>query len=110
MRPGVLDTGPVDGVEFEFSGPVIEWRGPSPYYFLEIPESESEDIKFAAKGLEYWGQVPVAVEIGETDFFTALFPKGGRYLLPLKAAVRDGLGLDVGDVIDAVLRLGQSDG
>ena len=31
-------------VEFEFSAPVIEWRGPSPYYYLPVPEEESADI------------------------------------------------------------------
>jgi Domain of unknown function (DUF1905) len=75
-------------MEFEFEGPVIEWRGPAPFYFVRIPEDESADIKLAAKGLEYWGQVPVTVRIGDTTFTTALFPKDGSYLIPLKAAVR----------------------
>ena len=48
-------------MDFEFEGPVIEWRGPAPFYFLRIPEEESADIKLAAKGMEYWGQVPVTV-------------------------------------------------
>jgi hypothetical protein len=38
----------------------------------------SEDLKEAARGLVYWGQVPVHVTIGGTDFTTALFPRGGR--------------------------------
>src|SRR3954466_10427448 len=47
------DTRYMTSMDFEFEGQVIEWRGPAPYYFLAIPEEESEDIKFAAKGLEY---------------------------------------------------------
>jgi hypothetical protein len=35
-------------VDVELSGPVIEWRGPAPYYFVAIPEDESADIKEAA--------------------------------------------------------------
>jgi hypothetical protein len=89
--------------DFEFSGQVVEWRGPSPYIFIEIPADQSEDIKFAAKGLEYWGQVPVAVNVVGREFTTALFPKDGHYLLPLKLAVRTPLGLEIGQVVDVAL-------
>lgn len=93
--------------EVSFEGTVIEWRGPAPYYFVDIPEEESADIKFAARGLEYWGQVPVVVHIDGTEFFTALFPKDGRYLLPLKDAVRRPGGWEVGMVLEVVLRVGR---
>lgn len=94
-------------LDFAFRGPVVEWRGPAPYYFVAVPEEESADIKFAAKGMEYWGQVPVTVRIGDTDFTTALFPKDGRYLLPLKDVVRRAEGLDVDQVLDVSLDLGR---
>lgn len=90
-----------DEPEFEFEGPVVEWRGPAPFYFLRVPAEESEDIKLAARGIEYWGQVPVRVRIGDTEFETALFPKDGHYLVPLKVAVRKRAGIEV----DAVLRV-----
>ena len=83
--------------EFEFEGVVVEWRGPAPFYFVAVPEEESADIKFAAKGIEYWGQVPAAVRINGTEFTTALFPKDGRYLIPLKVAVRRAAGIRVED-------------
>ncbi|MGH3368687.1 MAG: DUF1905 domain-containing protein [Nocardioidaceae bacterium] len=86
-------------MDFEFEGPVIEWRGPAPFYFLRIPEEESADIKFAARGIEYWGQVPVEVRIGDVEFTTALFPKDGHYLLPLKDAVRRAEAVGVGDTV-----------
>jgi Domain of unknown function (DUF1905) len=94
-------------VDFEFEGPVIEWRGPAPYYFVAIPPDESEDIKFAAKGVEYWGQVPVMVRIGDTDFTTALFPKDGRYLLPIKDKVRKAAGIEVDQVLEVALSVGR---
>ena len=65
------------GMEFTFAGTVIEWRGPPAYYFVRILEGESGDIKLAARGIQYWGQVPVAVRINEVEFRTALFPKTG---------------------------------
>jgi len=92
-------------VEFEFPATVIEWRGPAPYYYADIPVEDSEDVKDAAKGLEYWGQVPVVVRIGDTDFTTALFPKDGRYLLPLRDAVRRAEGIELGMTLDVGMDL-----
>jgi hypothetical protein len=94
-------------MDFEFEGPVVEWRGPSPYFFVAIPEDESEDIKFAAQGLEYWGQVPVVALIDDTEFTTALFPKDGRYLLPLKDAVRRAAGIELDQVLTVSMRVGR---
>jgi hypothetical protein len=103
--PGILAA--MVFMDFEFEGPVVEWRGPAPFYFVAIPEEESADIKFAAKGVEYWGQVPVIVRIGDTEFTTALFPKDGRYLLPLKDAVRASTGIDVDRVVAVALTIGR---
>ena len=94
-------------MDFEFEGPVVEWRGPAPFYFLRIPEEESADIKQAAKGIEYWGQVPVVVRIGDTEFTTALFPKDGRYLIPLKEAVRKAAGIDLDEMLAVSLSVGR---
>lgn len=94
-------------MEFEFEGPIIEWRGPAPFYFLAVPEDESDDIKFAAKGIEYWGQVPVVVRIDDTEFTTALFPKDGRYLIPIKDKVRRAEGIEVDQVLTVSLRVGR---
>ena len=97
-------------MDFEFDGPVIEWRGPAPYYFVSIPEEDSADIKFAAKGVEYWGQVPVVVRIDDVEFGTALFPKDGRYLLPLKDVVRRATGIEVDQVVAVALNVGRQQG
>jgi hypothetical protein len=94
-------------MDFEFEGRVVEWRGPSPFYFVSVPEEESADIKFAAKGIEYWGQVPVVVRIRHTEFSTALFPKDGRYLVPLKDAVRKSAGIEVDEVLAVALNVGR---
>ena len=94
-------------MEFEFEGPVVEWRGPAPYYFVAIPAEESADIKLIAKGIEYWGQVPVTVTIKDTQFSTALFPKDGRYLLPLKDVVRKSAGIEIDEVVAVELSVGR---
>ena len=96
-------------MDLECDGPVVEWRGPAPFYFLRIPEDESADIKVAAQGIEYWGQVPVVARINGHEFTTALFPKDGVYLLPLKVAVRDRAGIDpdTDEVLSVALSVGR---
>ena len=90
-------------MEWTFGGEVIEWRGPAPYFFVPMSESDSAELKEEARSLIYWGQVPVRAVIGATAFTTALFPKDGRYLVPLKDAVRKAEGLSVGDVVTVSL-------
>ncbi|MPY55745.1 DUF1905 domain-containing protein [Streptomyces spongiae] len=85
-------------MELAFTGKVIEWRGPAPYYFVPVPDMESADIREVATMVTYgWGVIPVEARIGEVVFETSLFPKDGVYLLPLKAAVRKPQGLSAGD-------------
>jgi hypothetical protein len=95
-------------LDLEIEGPVVEWRGPAPFYFLRVSEEESGDIKVAAQGVEYWGQVPVVVRIGEVEFTTALFPKDGCYLVPLKVAVRKRAGVELGQTIVIELSVGRA--
>ena len=76
-------------MNFTFTGLMIEWRGPAPFYYAVIPDKVCEEIKAAAKQLSYgWGVIPVTATIGKTTFTTSLFPKDGGYLLPVKNAVR----------------------
>jgi hypothetical protein len=96
-------------VDLRFTGQVIEWRGPSPYYFVPVPEPETADIREVAAVATYgWGVIPVEARIGETVFATSLFPKDGGYLLPLKDAVRRTHVLSAGDdvTIEMTIRLG----
>ncbi|MCF1593008.1 DUF1905 domain-containing protein [Streptomyces muensis] len=87
-------------MELAFTGRVIEWRGPAPYYFIGVPDQESADIREVAAMATYgWGVIPVEARIGEVAFETSLFPKDGGYLLPLKKAVRAPRGLGAGDEV-----------
>lgn len=95
-------------MQFEFVGPVIEWRGPSPYYYVAVPASVSAEIHDVSASVTYgWGAIPVETRIGKTAFTTSLFPKDGRYLLPLRDAVRklEGIALDDEVRIEMCLRL-----
>ena len=95
-------------MELTFAGRVVEWRGPSPYYFVPVPDEESADIREVAALATYgWGVIPVQARIGEVAFETSLFPKDGGYLLPLRDAVRKPQGLAPGDdvSVEMIIRL-----
>ena len=93
-------------MEFDFTGRVIEWRGPSPYYYLPVPEDESADIREVAAMATYgWGVIPVVARVGDIEFETSLFPKDGGYLLPLKDAVRKPQQITDGDEITVSMSL-----
>jgi hypothetical protein len=49
----------------------------------------------------------VVARIEDTEFSTALFPKDGRYLLPLKDAVRSRIDVEVGQVVTVALSVGR---
>ena len=94
-------------MEFEFTGEIFEWRGPAPYYYVALPDDDSADLKEASAMLTYgWGVIPVVVTIGGTEWQTSLFPKDGRYLVPLKDKVRRAEGLGPGDEIEVRMTAG----
>ncbi|MEV4463673.1 DUF1905 domain-containing protein [Micromonospora echinofusca] len=85
-------------MELEFSGELWFWRGPAPWHFVTVTEDGCQELAARAAGVSYgWGMIPVAARIGQTGWRTSLFPKDGRYLVPVKAAVRRAEGLAVGD-------------
>lgn len=94
-------------MNFKFKGSMISWRGPSPFYFIPIPQGHSKKIKALAAELTYgWGVIPVAGKIGQTEFTTALIPREGVYFLPIKNQVRFDEGIELGVEISVQIRLG----
>ena len=91
----------------EFTGPIWEWRGPAPFYFVTVPEAECEMIKDISNIVTYgWGMIPVQVTLGKTVWTTSLWPKGGRYVVPLKDKVRKAEGVSDGDTVMIKLEVG----
>ncbi len=94
-------------MNLEFSGEIWFWRGPAPYYFVTVPEDECEELTAASTAVTYgWGMIPVTARIGRTGWKTSLFPKDGRYIVPVKASVRQTEGLDAGDTVTVRLAVG----
>ena len=91
----------------KFKGAMIEWRGPSPFYFVPVPVVPSKKIKAMAAQLTYgWGVIPVLGKIGKTEFSTALIPKDGLYYLPIKNAVRFAENLEIGAEVTVSISVG----
>lgn len=84
----------------EFEGEIFYWRGPAPFLFVAVPEKPSGDLKTISPIFTYgWGVIPVHVRIGKTEWKTSLFPKNGRYLVPIKKSVQEAENIGIGDSV-----------
>jgi hypothetical protein len=91
----------------EFSGTIWFWRGPAPWYFVTVPEEQSLDLEAISASVTYgWGVIPANVRIGKTEWKTSLFPQDGRYIVPIKARVREAENLELGDKVALRLQVG----
>jgi hypothetical protein len=95
-------------VNLEFSGELWFWKGPAPWHFITVTDEECAELADASPGVTYgWGMIPVTARIGVTEWTTSLFPKDGRYILPVKTRVRQAEGLELGDTVKVRLTLGR---
>lgn len=91
-------------MRLRIEGPIWYWRGPAPFHFVTVPAVESEMIHEVASVVTYgWGMIPASVTIGATTVTTALWPKDGGYIVPIKKALQDRESLGVDDVVEVVL-------
>lgn len=90
----------------EFTGPIWFWRGPAPWYFITVPEQQSSTLNAVSGLVTYgWGMIPVHVRIGSSRWKTSLFPKDGRYVVPIKASIRQAEELEEGDTVKVWLEV-----
>ena len=93
-------------MRLKFEGDIWYWRGPSPFRFVTVPEEACVALRAVAAEVTYgWGMIPVKGRIGRTVFETSLFPKDGRYVVPIKDAVRKAEGLTEGDAVTVELAI-----
>ena len=90
----------------EFKGKIFHWRGPAPFLFVAVPDKQSADIKSVSKLVTYgWGVIPVVAKVGKTKWKTSLFPKEGKYLVPIKMIVQKSEKLQEGDTVTIQLEI-----
>ena len=93
-------------VSLTFDGPIFYWKGPAPHSFVRVPPEQAEVLREAARLVSYgWGMLPVQVRIGASEWPTALFPKDGSYLVPIRASIRRAERLEEGDLVRVVLEV-----
>jgi hypothetical protein len=91
-------------MRLKFTGEIWYWRGPSPFHFVTVPDEQCAALELASRAVTYgWGMIPVTAQIGATTWTTSLFPKDGRYIVPIRTNVRRAEGLDVGDTVTVSL-------
>jgi hypothetical protein len=94
-------------MNIEFDDNIWFWKGPAPWYFVTVPAQQCHDLSAIAGAVTYgWGMIPVHARIGKTKWKTSLFPKDGRYIVPIKASVRKAEKLDEGDHVAVRLEVG----
>jgi hypothetical protein len=99
----VIDPASVRSV---FAAEVWSWRGPSPYHFVTVPEADCAALRAVAAEVSYgWGMIPVNVRLGRSSWTTSLFPKDGRYVVPLRDSIRAAEGIAAGDIVELELAI-----
>ncbi len=93
---------------FQFTATVFIYpSAAAAWYFVSVPSKDAVMIKNTVPKQRGFGSVPVYVEIDGLVFKTALFPNkyAKSYILPLKKAIREQLGIVVGDSISVSIRV-----
>lgn len=78
------------------------------WHFITVPKTESQHIRETYSAFKKgWGSLPVIVTIQKITWETSIFPdtKSGTYLLPIKAAIRRTLGIQVNDAITLKIQI-----
>lgn len=93
-------------MRLHFSGVIWYWRGPAPFHFVTVPEAEAAMIGEVSSVVTYgWGMIPASVTVGRTTVMTALWPKDGGYIVPVKKALQDREAIGVDDTVEITLEI-----
>ncbi len=95
---------------YTFSSRLWEYGGEASWVFVALPREESDEIADMVPWRPGFGSVKVDVQIGETSWSTSLFPSKelSAYVLPVKRAVREQEGVDIGDQVTITLEVVES--
>lgn len=90
---------------FDFEAELWLYPGKAGWVFVTLPEEVADRILGTAPARRGFGSIKVEVTAGTTTWSTSIFPdsKAGSFLLPVKRAVREAEGVDVGDVVGLTL-------
>lgn len=95
---------------YEFDAPLWQWqaRRADRWTFVSLPTDVADQVlEIAGHNARGFGSLRVEVAVGTTVWRTSIFPDDsqGTYVLPVKKAVRQAQGIDLGDVAHVRLTL-----
>lgn len=97
------------GKTIDFSGKLNLWKGAhASWHLVSLPTDASAKLRKKYKGLHKgWNSLKVEVKIGKSTWTTSIFydTKSGRYILPVKQAIRKAEVLYEDDTLDLKLKL-----
>lgn len=97
--------------ECRFTADLWRWDANDAWFFVTLSEEATDTVREHPVPPRGFGSVKVEVTLssdaGETTWRTSVFPdkSSGRFLLPVKAAVRRAHDLDEGDTLDLALEV-----
>ena len=95
-------------IRYPFTSTVWKYKGPAGWFFVNLPQELSKEIRDALKDEEQgWGRLKATAHIGNTKWETAIWfdTKANTYLLPIKAEVRKKEKIEVGAELGVVLEI-----
>jgi hypothetical protein len=102
----------MDGLEYTFSDTIKIWQGSkSTWHYVSLPVSICEEIhtlnQYHQTKRRGWGAVKVDAMLNGQHWQTSIFPAfgEGRYALFLKAEVRKGAKVVVGDQVTVAIKI-----
>ena len=90
-----------------FSAALWRWQAQSGWFFVTLSEDASALVGERPRPPRGFGSVRVRATVGETSWTTSVFPdsESGRYVLPVKKAVRSAEDVDEGDKVHVILEV-----
>jgi uncharacterized protein DUF1905 len=87
---------------FEFRAELQEWNSNTAMALVTLPVDLADDIRDMELPRRGFGSVRVRVRTGGSEWRTSVFPdkESGSFVLPVKRAVRDAEGIDIGAAAD----------
>lgn len=95
-------------MQVTFEAEPFPWQGDkTSWVFVAVPPDDADAIDDATSMTGGFGSVKVAVQIGKTSWSTSLFPSKEMetYVLPLKKAVRQAEGVEIGQPVEVTIEL-----
>ena len=92
--------------QVEFTAALWEWGARDSWYFVTLDEEASEVVSERPSPGRGFGSVRVQVTVGRTTWRTSVFPgNDGRYVLPVKKAVRVAESIEEDDPVTVLLEV-----